>query len=599
MSSFRLFVLPAAVFALATGCGGDPAPAGDDGRLQPQADGPAVDLPVDDLTPDEEAPPLEEDPNPAADKPPHHDDVPEEDPVDEHDDPPTSPPPPGSPPPPPPPGAPPPPATTCADEDAFEPNDAQTQARVVSIGSAVDAFACPADPDWFAVDVQSGCSITVTTTFVNDDGDLDIALYGPDGVEVASSAGVADDETVTWDAVTTGKYAVEVMPYGDAQNAFTLTTTVDCGGVTPPPAPTGTCTNDADADTTASAATITTSAAGVSGIACSTDKDWFKLDVQAGCTVRGSLALTNADGDIDLVLEDAIGTRLSSSTTYDDVEEVEAVFAAAGQARFGVFGYGTADNDYRLTVSLDCPVAAPALACPADDEWEPNDDAYWALSIFDDETLHGIVCSNDQDVWALQVQDTCAAVIELDFAHAAGDLDMSFHTPNGSLMDSSTGSTNRERIVEVANETGEHFIRVAGYNGAQNEYDVSVTTVCREDFSCPNDDPYEPNDARSAAVHLDAFDRSIGMTCGDDDWYYVDAQPGCMVYADLSFSDAEGDLDLEIVDGANTVVGESSGTGDLESADAYVYVAGKIALRVVPYNGAQARYLLETQVYCP
>lgn len=567
-SKNRLFVLFATT-AVAASCGREPA------RSEP-VDAPATDLPTDGAP---DAPPVDD--KPAVELPPG-DEEPAARPGEEGDGEEA-----------PRPETPAPPATGCTD-DGYEPNDAQAQAKFVQLGTAVQAASCGGDADWFVVDVQAGCALTVDLAFTHADGDLDLALFTSDGVEVASSAGVQDGESATFTTTASGRVAARVTPYNGAENAFSLLARAECGqATTPPPAVDG-CPNDADADASSAATSISSSAAGT---ACSGDSDWYKVDVQAGCTVRATMSLTHASGDIDLVLEDATGTRLATSAGFEDTEEVEAQFDVAGQARLGVLGYGANANGYVLSVEKSC--AAPPLSCPADDAWEPNDSASSSLEIFDGETLGGIVCSNDVDVWALWVPQDCAAVVEVDFKHSEGDLDMSLYGPGLQLMENSARATDGERVVEVANQSGEHFIAIGGYAGAQNTYDVTATTVCVDEFACPSDDPFEPNDDRAAGVRLDGFDRSIGMTCGDDDWYYVDAEPGCTVEATLSFSDAEGDLDLEIVDGANDVVAESSGTGDVEQADTYVWVAGRIWMRVKPYAGAQARYTLDAAVYCP
>jgi hypothetical protein len=88
-------------------------------------------------------------------------------------------------------------------------------------------------------------------------------------------------------------------------------------------------------------------------------------------------------------------------------------------------------------------------------------------------------------------------------------------------------------------------------------------------LACPGDDPYEQNDDRAGARLLPdpaawVFD---GILCGaDDDWFALDLQAGCTYRFQLDFVDADGDVDLYVVnanDGA--ALGESSGVTDQES----------------------------------
>jgi hypothetical protein len=88
-------------------------------------------------------------------------------------------------------------------------------------------------------------------------------------------------------------------------------------------------------------------------------------------------------------------------------------------------------------------------------------------------------------------------------------------------------------------------------------------------LACPGDDPYEQNDDRAGARLLPdpaawVFD---GILCGaDDDWFALDLQEGCTYRFQLDFVDADGDVDLYVVnanDGA--ALGQSSGVTDQES----------------------------------
>ena len=115
-------------------------------------------------------------------------------------------------------------------EDPLEPNDAPAQAPKLTVGQVYPALAlCPSDLDWFAVDLQAGKQVTVSISFVDALGDLDLRLYGPSDVTkpVASSNNPGQDvETLTWVAKSTGKHFIRVNGFNGASNTYTLSVSV-------------------------------------------------------------------------------------------------------------------------------------------------------------------------------------------------------------------------------------------------------------------------------------------------------------------------------------------------------------------------------------
>jgi len=76
---------------------------------------------------------------------------------------------------------------------------------------------------------------------------------------------------------------------------------------------------------------------------CAADDDWFKI--AAGGTVR--IEFTHANGDLDLAAYDANGTRVATSESTNNTEQVTV--PAGGSVR--VYGYNGARNAYKLVVT--------------------------------------------------------------------------------------------------------------------------------------------------------------------------------------------------------------------------------------------------------
>lgn len=86
--------------------------------------------------------------------------------------------------------------------DPYEPNDtvgAATETGVSGGGSfTADRVDLSADEDYFHAVVPSGCTLTGDVTFVDAMGDIDIALLDGASVELDTSGGVDDGESVTY-----------------------------------------------------------------------------------------------------------------------------------------------------------------------------------------------------------------------------------------------------------------------------------------------------------------------------------------------------------------------------------------------------------------
>lgn len=99
--------------------------------------------------------------------------------------------------------------------DAFEPNaspyeaGAAPRAAPIAAGTHPGLYACRGDDDWYAIALEPGQRLTATATFMNGAGDLELELYGPDGVTLV-------DESTTLQ----GTERVEVLRAGGNETYF-------------------------------------------------------------------------------------------------------------------------------------------------------------------------------------------------------------------------------------------------------------------------------------------------------------------------------------------------------------------------------------------
>jgi hypothetical protein len=131
-------------------------------------------------------------------------------------------------------------STSCTD-DAFEDNDTQPTASGVTLPfSQAGLRACPNDDDWFSFPVSAGDQIQVDAVFSHADGNVNVLLSRPDGVQVESSTSITDGESMTHTATMSGDYAVRVELWAAIPldgNFYALAISIPVG---PTPTPTDT-----------------------------------------------------------------------------------------------------------------------------------------------------------------------------------------------------------------------------------------------------------------------------------------------------------------------------------------------------------------------
>lgn len=123
--------------------------------------------------------------------------------------------------------------------DGFEPNDGLgTATPVPENGTLRDLQVVNGESDFFSVNVSRPGPLRATVTFDDETGDLDLVVYGPDGVREAASTTTTDNESVVTAVETAGTHYLEVVGFEGASAPYALS-------VTPP----GNATNGTDPGT--------------------------------------------------------------------------------------------------------------------------------------------------------------------------------------------------------------------------------------------------------------------------------------------------------------------------------------------------------------
>jgi hypothetical protein len=121
-------------------------------------------------------------------------------------------------------------------------------------------------------------------------------------------------------------------------------------------------------------------------------------------------------------------------------------------------------------------VPDPGTVTPscADDALEPNDAQAQALPIGAGEIADLAVCDGADDWFAVQVGAGDTLSVVALFSHAAGDVDLAVYDGSGIRLALSESASDNEGVQLVATASGTLFVRVYGYQGAENSYTLQV-----------------------------------------------------------------------------------------------------------------------------
>ena len=470
-------------------------------------------------------------------------------------------------------------ALECPADDGFEDNDLPGNAPVLFADAPTEAIACLDDADYFAVQVPAGCDAVGTLDF-DADGDLALDIVDLDANLVAAGAPTPDGVVAREYRQEDGRVYFEVRANA-APNDYQLTLDAVC--------PEHRCPADDDAEPNNDAAGATAIDGPAAGVVCGDDSDWFVVDALPGCVLRAHVA--QGPGDADLELTALAGDAELARVRADDNGDIvlDQVLDAGGEHHLRLANLGgVGQGSYTIAVDLEC-----VLACPGDDLLEDNDDRANATPVADGEPVRGVICGDDSDWFAIDVDAGCRAVADLDF-DADGALDMRLTDGDGNEIDVAVDG----RVEHLTADAATLFYEVSG---AENDYELRVGVDCPEQLACPDDDALEDNDGPEDATAIEAGDVVDAIVCGrDHDWYVFEADAGCTVDAQLTFVHNDGDIDLRLYQDPLGVPFRSSTTPtDDERVAVQIPATGTWYLDVALFQGDGNDYRLDLVLDCP
>lgn len=485
-------------------------------------------------------------------------------------------------------------------DDRFEDADTPSEAEVIDVAQGGlelldDLTLCPDDDDVFAVPLEAGDLLLATVSGTEARARATLWLLdegGETSVRFAMTPPFGDG--------TVQYVAQEAETVFLRLNALTAATPYDltierlsgtpCG----PDFFEGTGGNDSLL--TATSPDLVPDGVDLSATLCPGDLDLFQLEMNAGEALSATLSFDGTAADLDLAFLDAQGGVVAQSAGVGAPEVLRQRFFSSGTIYLRVRGFGNASGPYLLRVAHE-----PAFMC-SDDAAEPDDDLASAPTLPLGEQLAATartVCAEDVDLLTVPLEDFERLVVI--GAYSDADVELAIDVLDGSATQvraSAPPATGGAALSYDAQGDETVMVRITGAGGAIGPYTLSV--LKENQLSCAAD-AAEPNNTAQTAMAVPAAGTQLSICESDQDWFSVEGIAGKKLVVDLSFRQADGDLDVMLVglDGQQ-VLAVADGTSDGEHLEHVLPLDGTYALRVFSLtSGALARYSIATALISP
>ena len=310
------------------------------------------------------------------------------------------------------------------------------------------------------------------------------------------------------------------------------------------------------------------------------------------------LAFLNSQGDVDMEVFDSTRTRIGRSDSSQNSEQV-SINAVAGQFYYvRVYGFNGATNP-NYTFTVDQP---EGVSGGAPDQFEDNDTFATARSLAavdQSYTNLNINTSGDDDYYKITPTASGTMTVNLAFVHTQGDIDLEILNASQARLGISDSTSNSEQVSLQVTAGQTYYIWAYGYHGATNSNYSMAIDVPTSGVIPP--DAFEENDTVATARSLAALDQAYANLnidkTGDDDFYKIVPAASGMLNLNLAFQNAQGNVDMQILNSAQVQLGLSASTANSEQLSVPVTAGQTYYVRVYGFQGAvNANYTMTVDV---
>ena len=226
--------------------------------------------------------------------------------------------------------------------------------------------------------------------------------------------------------------------------------------------------------------------------------------------------------------------------------------------------------------SLEARIALDA------DAFEPNNSFAHAVEVsHSPHTLRGLAIDvEDEDWFKWKADNEGLLSVNLTFFHTSGDLDLELYDARRNRVAVADSVSNDEHLSLAVSSGEEYFIRVFGFMGQTNVYDLSIAGPSAGGAN----DRFEPNPDRLRAASLGSGDQLQPQLLlngsADEDWYaWTATETGDATIA-IAFVDPFVDASLDIFDSAGSRLTSSPSTNGVAMVSSSVRQNQQLFIRV-------------------
>jgi len=427
------------------------------------------------------------------------------------------------------------------------------------------------DVDWYSfwLDQTGTANDFLQIDFSHLDGDLDLELFDDQQLLVESSESTSDNERIELAGIEGGRnYFVYVGGYSGASNDYSLTVSAQ------PHQFTGDWKETSDNTTLLPEINPGLQLTQLS-IHTAADVDFFWFLLQSSGTESDYIkahSFQTDSIDLDLVLYDADSEFIREATSTLSNEYLSLDGLDYGWYQVGVFA---ADNSFVAGSSYTLDLFGPA---PADvDRYEPNGLFSEAIPLAGATDIRDIsITADDYDIFSFTIPSagTSAEFVEIQFDHAAGDLELELYDASNNLIDGSYGVTDIERVDFRQLAAGDYQAVVFGTSATDTgEYYLRVVYP-----PVLSSDAHEDDDQWQDATDIGIIDGRVEYktlsidAANDDDWFQFQLGDWGIVgdRIELDFEHERGNLGMVLYEKSGDEfipIQYADGTTDQETID--------------------------------
>ncbi len=206
----------------------------------------------------------------------------------------------------------------------------------------------------------------------------------------------------------------------------------------------------------------------------------------------------------------------------------------------------------------------------AADRMEANDDFTAAKSLTgNDESLADLTLhrSSDRDYFKLVAGATGTLKVTAEFGIALGDVDLQLYDSARRLVAQATTHTSNELLQAQITRGETYYIVALGFQDSMNlGYKLSVDVPDLP--PAPAADRFEPNQSSTSPTAIgpeDVTQTNLTLhSSSDEDWFRFTAANTGPLTIDLSFTHADGDVDIQLLNSNGATLNQSVGLTNTE-----------------------------------